>query len=244
MTTTAPMQTPPSPQPGPLSRALIRMFMKTATITDVETIGEGFRLMTLESPEFDGVGWIPGQKIQIALGSAFVTRTYTPIEWDAAGGRTRILAYALGAGPGSEWVRAAQSGDTCDVFGPRASLDLTGISSPVVIFGDETSFGVALAAKRPGLRCLFETNSTEVCRPVLERLGLGTPDLFARMPQDAHLREIERRLAADAESGTSFVLTGKATSIQRLRLALKVLDVPTARIKTKAYWAPGKTGLD
>ena len=244
MTTTPPSQTPSSPRSGRFGRALIRMFMKPATITNVEGVGEGFRLMTLESPEFDDVTWSPGQKIQIALGSAFVTRTYTPIEWDPAAAKTRILAYAHGAGPGSDWVRTARSGDACHIFGPRASLDLTALPSSLVLFGDETSFGLAVAAIRPGLRCLFETNSAEVSRPVLERAGLGAADLFARMPRDEHLDQIEQWLADNAASGASFVLTGKASSIQRFRRALKMLDVPAARIKTKAYWAPGKPGLD
>ncbi len=244
MTTNPPSQTSSSPQPGRFGRVLIRMFMKPATITGVETIGDGFRLMTLESPTFDGVEWIPGQKIQIALGSAFVNRTYTPIQWDAGAGKTRILAYAHGVGPGSEWVRAAKSGDPCHIFGPRASLDLTALSSPLLLFGDETSFGLALTAMRPGLQCLFETNSTEISRPILERVGLGASHLFARMPQDEHLDQIEQRLDERAASGASFVLTGRAPSIQRLRQTLKVLGVPASRIKTKAYWAPGKTGLD
>jgi hypothetical protein len=55
------------------------------------TIGDRFRLITLEGLALAGVTWTPGQKIQIAMGSAFVARTYTPIEWDAAAGRTRIL---------------------------------------------------------------------------------------------------------------------------------------------------------
>jgi NADPH-dependent ferric siderophore reductase len=47
-----------------------------------------------------------------------------------------------------------------------------------------------------------------------------------------------------AAAGASFILTGKATSIQRLQRALKAQGVPRSRLLTKAYWAPGKTGLD
>lgn len=235
-------------QPGRLSRTIIRLLMKRATVVRAGHVGEGFRDITLESPEFRNVTWAPGQKVQIALGSAFVTRTYTPIEWDAAKWQTRIFGFAHGVGPGSDWVRSVQPGDECGVFGPRASLGMESISGPVMLFGDETSFGLAHATLRQGrtrpVQSLFEVNAIEVARAVLETLGLNAAELFTRRPGDDHLREVERRLATFATGGGVLVLTGKAASIQRLRQALKVLDVPAARIMTKAYWAPGRVGLD
>ena len=40
------------------------------------------------------------------------------------------------------------------------------------------------------------------------------------------------------------VLTGKATSIQRITRLLRQRDIGADRRQSKAYWAPGKTGLD
>src|ERR1043166_9073609 len=100
--------------PGRLTKTLLRLLMRRATIIGAERLAEGFRLITLEGAALKGTAWMPGQKIQIAWGSAFVARTYSPIEWDAAAGRTRILGYAHGAGPGSAWVRAVKPGDECD----------------------------------------------------------------------------------------------------------------------------------
>ena len=51
-------------------------------------------------------------------------------------------------------------------------------------------------------------------------------------------------LSDAAATGASFVLTGKAGTIQALRQRLRLLSVPAARVITKAYWAPGKAGLD
>lgn len=61
---------------------------------------------------------------------------------------------------------------------------------------------------------------------------------------DQHLDEMTSRLPAPAMADATFVLTGKASSIQHWRRALGALRVPAARIITNAYWAPGKTGLD
>lgn len=236
------------PTPGRLSRALIRMLMKQARVVEVEPVAEGFRLMTLESSAFRAVSWLPGQKLQIAMGSAFVARTFTPIEWDRAAGRTRILGYAHGNGPGSAWVCDTQPGDACDVFGPRASLDVSHVTGRCVVLGDETSIGLAYALNRqaPGssLPGLFEVNALATTRDVLTRLDLDGAELFERAANDAHMDDIERRLPMLADAGAAFVLTGRASFIQRVRRVLKVLDVPPSRLMTKPYWAPGKTGLD
>lgn len=228
-------------------RSLMRMLMKQARVVAVEPVSESFRLITLESPEFKGIQWVPGQKVQIAMGSAFVARTFTPIEWDAAAGRTRILGYAHGHGPGSAWVREVSPGDACDVFGPRASLDVGNARMPAVI-GDETSIGLACALggqRRPAtLPCLFEVKAAAPVREVIARLHLDAAELFECKENDAHLEDIQQRLAALAATGSAFVLTGKASTIQHLRRALKDSGVASSRVLTKAYWAPGKTGLD
>ncbi len=235
---------------GRLSRALTRLFMKRARVAAAERVAEGFRLITLESPEFRGARWAPGQKVQIAIGSAFVARTFTPMDWDADAGRTHILGYAhAGGGPGSAWLDRAAPGDPCDVFGPRASLDVSRAAGMCVVIGDETSIGLAcaLARWRPAgspAACLLEVDRLADVRAVLARLDLHAGELFQRTTGDAHLDDVERRLPELAASGATFVLTGKASSIQRLRRALKGLGVPSSRLATKPYWVPGKTGLD
>jgi NADPH-dependent ferric siderophore reductase len=245
------MESPERPTtraPGRLSRAFARMFMRHATVAACETIADRFRLITLEGLALAGVVWTPGQKIQIAMGSAFVTRTYTPIEWNPVAGRTRILGYAHGDGPGSAWVRGLQPGDECDIFGPRHSLDVSAVAGSLGILGDETSIGLAhalLHQDRAGtVVCRFEVDDVEASRRVTVHLGLDDAMLFGGTEGDAHLEEMEATLPALVAAGATFVLTGKASTIQRLRQGLKRQAVPATRIVSKAYWAPGKVGLD
>lgn len=239
---------PGTREPGRIGKALMRLLMKRATVVASERLADRFWLITLEGPALEGVAWAPGQKVQIAMGSAFLARTYTPIEWNAATGRTCLLGYAHGDGPGSAWVRAASPGDSCDIFGPRASLDLRRLAGPLAIIGDETSIGLAYAAThREGARsvaCLFEVDDVEGAGQVASQLGLHDAAFFARKPDDAHWAEMEAALPALVAAGASFVLTGKAGTIQRLRQGLRQQAIPAARLLTKAYWAPGKTGLD
>jgi NADPH-dependent ferric siderophore reductase len=246
-----PMESPERPvakAPGRIGQALIRLLMKRATVTASERLADGFRLITLEGPALEGIAWTPGQKIQIAMGSAFTARTYTPIEWNPGTGRACILGHVHGDGPGSSWVRDVAPGAMCDIFGPRGSLDAGRMHGPLAVFGDETSIGLAhaLAYQTPGrvVAGYFEVGDVEGSCRVAEQLGLDRVALFARAADDAHVGEMELRLATLAAGGTGFVLTGKASTVQRLRQRLKRLAVPPSRIATKAYWAPGKTGLD
>ncbi len=182
------------------------------------------------------------------MGSGLSARTYTPMSWDADSGRTQMLTFAHGDGPGSRWARELSEGDTCRFFGPRRSLDLSGLESPMVLFGDETSFGLAAALRAcpqaDGAVHVFEASDVAESRQVAEAIGLGQTTLIERITGDAHLATAEAELSRLAASGAHFVLTGKASSIQHVSRALKAVGVVSSRVKTKAYWAQGKIGLD
>ncbi|WP_296943152.1 siderophore-interacting protein [uncultured Massilia sp.] len=222
--------------------------MKRAVVIDRERVAERFYLLTLESPQFRGAGWVPGQKIQVRMGTGLATRTYTPLDWDPDNGRLRILAFAHGPGPGSEWASRGGHGDACHVFGPRTSIDLRGRApGPVVVLGDETSLGLihALSGQAPGgVHGLVETDACRPVRQVLARLGLKSVEPFEKRHDDAHVADIECRLSGLAADGAQFVLTGRSWFIQRMRRTLKMLGMPAGRLTAKAYWVPGKTGLD
>ncbi len=94
------------------------------------------------------------------------------------------------------------------------------------------------------MTCLFEASDAAESQPVLAAIGLGDASLIERTAGDAHLAAAEAELVRHAAPGRQFIFAGKASSIQRVSQALKAVGVGSARIKAKAYWAPGKTGLD
>lgn len=236
------------PSQGRVTRMLLRWLMRSARVVSVETLSPHFRLIEIEGDALKDVAWTTGQKIQVAMGAGLSARTYTPMSWDTDRGRTRLLAFAHGDGPGSRWASGLREGDTCQFFGPRRSLDLAGLVAPVVVFGDETSFGIAAALRNNlqagGALHMFEANDVVESRRALDAIGLGEARLIPREDGDSHLATIETELLRLAANGAQFVLTGKASSIQRISRALKAAGVAPLRIKAKAYWAPGKTGLD
>ncbi|WP_245413529.1 siderophore-interacting protein [Mangrovicella endophytica] len=234
--------------PGRLSQAITRLFMRAATVAAINDVADRFRLVTLQDDSLARVAWTPGQKVQITMGSAFVARSYTPIDWDAQRGRGRILGYAHGDGPGSAWLLGLRVGDGCNLFGPRRSLDVAGLRGPLAVFGDETSIGLgyalAQADQTRSVACYFEVSDEVSTGQAVTALGIGRVRLFARRSDETQIARMEAELPGLAEAGASFVLTGKAGTVQRLRQALKRHQVAANRIAAKAYWAPGKTGLD
>lgn len=254
MTSTFEPRTDAAPQPGRIARTLQSWFMRPARVAAVETLSPHFRLITLEGAALKDVAWTIGQKLQVAMGTGMTARTYTPIFWDAAAGRTQLLAYlhdrdaGPDATPGSRWAAGLTVGAEYRVFGPRRSLDLSdpGSGWPVVVFGDETSFALAasLGPRSDESAHLFEVSDVAEARLVLARMGLDRARVIGRQAGDAHLAAAEAELIRLAARGARFALTGKAGSIQRISRALKAIGVPAARIRAKAYWAPGKTGLD
>jgi ferric-chelate reductase (NADPH) len=235
--------------PAPVKRAgrfeatLQKLFTRRAHVVDIVDIGSAFRIVTLGGDALRHVAWTPGDKIQVQLGG-WVQRTYTPIDWDPVAGRTRILVYLHADGPGTQWARMLNKGDDCILFGPRKSVGRP--PSSAIVFGDETSLGLAAALSGPGMHLMVEVSAPDQVMPVLGYLGLNKAHLCARRDDDAHLTALEGQLSTwlMTDPAAEIVLTGRAAAIGHLTRFLRQTEVSTGRRQSKAYWAPGKKGLD
>jgi ferric-chelate reductase (NADPH) len=173
------------------------------------------------------------------------------LDWAPDEGRTRILVYLHADGPGRRWARSLRVGDACVLFGPRNSIDLTRLRRPAVFFGDETAFGLAralrsTAAGEEGVEFLLELSTPSESLQALEFLGLSSARHCIRSDDEAHLPELETRMLTllNSQHPAQFVLTGRSTTIQRLSRALRQKGCSSSQFHTRAYWAPGKKGLD
>lgn len=231
---------------GRFARLIKQWVLDPVTVEQVTAVAEGFRLIDLRLNSPKPSQWTPGDKVQIAIGSGLVARTYTPFNWDAATRRFQILAYLHdNAGPGCDWARSAKPGEHYRLLGPRKSLAAPAGEGALLLIGDESCFGLAAALKDlPQLRCLFEVGQVANSQTVLDLLGVQSSVLVQREAGDNHWQQMEKEiLKLDQDSG-HFMLAGKALSIQRARSWLKIHGVSNQRLHAKAYWAPGKKGLD
>ncbi|MFP2927104.1 siderophore-interacting protein [Pyxidicoccus sp. 3LG] len=226
-----------------------RFLFRDARVEQVRDLSPHFRWMELAGEALRDVSWSAGDKVQVYLPSVGM-RTYTPLAWDTARGATQLLVYIHGNSPGAQWGREVRVGDRCQFFGPRGSLALSSLRGPVVLFGDETSFGVAhalrnLRAGTGGVEQVFEVSSREESEAVLREFGLADSALVERTAGDGHLSTAVARLQAALAKrpGAHLVMTGRAQAIQALRGQLRSAGVAASQ-KVKAYWSLGKAGLD
>jgi ferric-chelate reductase (NADPH) len=233
-----------------LETAFNKLVARRVEVSAVETPCDGFRLITLAGLDLQERIWAPGYMVQVALGG-WESRAYTPFAYDAPAGALTFVGYVHGGGIGSDWVQSARVGEERFIVGPRAALNLSKLERPTIVFGDETSLSTAAAFLATpqglaGVHAFFEVGSVSPCRALLDRLGVSCPTTLAtRDADERHFEELELRLLEvfRAAPETRGILTGKASSIQRLYKALRRAGVPGKQLTNLAYWAPGRKGF-
>jgi NADPH-dependent ferric siderophore reductase len=170
---------------------------------------------------------------------------------DSDAGSADFLVYLHGKGPGSEWAASSRAGDVCQVMRPKDSIDFTSFTQPALFFGDETSLAAAQALSRcqgqaAATRYVFEVNSSTQAEVILQKIGVSQASLVQRREDGSHLADVISQMAQQAVRMQSpqWIFTGQARSIQSVKKGLKQAGVPLSGSKVKAYWCPGKTGLD
>lgn len=207
--------------------------LKHAELVLVQEVG-GFRRLLLRS---DVAGFSAGTKVQLLLPSADM-RTYTPIP---APEGMLLLAWTRAGGPGTRWMSSARAGEELRFVGPQRSVELA--AGPVVIIGDETSVAVAaaFAAERPGqAHAIIQAESASDVRAAGESVGLQQMDIVGRGDTVAIVDAVTVQLSTFPSA--SVALTGGSELVVSVRDALRRAGV--RNVKTKAYWIPGRTGLD
>ena len=215
---------------------------RAARVTSTRDLGHGVRAIVLAGPGLRDISWTPGDKIQLLLPTRDV-RTYTPSRWE--NGELELIAFDHGDSPGSTWSRSAKVDDELRFVGPQRSLKRP--ARPTVLFGDETSYGLAIAfaaAAREPLTSVFEVGS-EAQLQLVNELQIPRATCIVRSASDGHIGAIATALAdaMRADRRSELVLSGRAQSIQLVRDRLRTLGI-TSKPANKAYWSVGKVGLD
>ncbi|TGN18039.1 siderophore-interacting protein [Leptospira idonii] len=230
-------------------KSALSIFVTQTKITKIDRLTENFILIEMAGTKLTEAKWVPGGKVQVDVGN-LTFRTYTPIHLDTNEGKLSVLCYLREESPAAIWIHSLKVGDSCDVFGPRESLDLSHLEGDVALFGDETSLGITKVLQNQTdqkARVFLEVNSDHETKNALERLGVTNQTIIKRSTNNSHLEKMAEEMIElnrkNANLSTIF-LTGRASSIQRIRLLLKESGIPNTKLKVRAYWADGKVGLD
>ncbi len=207
-------------------------------VTSVRSLGHPFLLVEFETTAGAGAQAHPGDKVQVLLPNDEV-RTYSPVRWTAEG-KSAVLVYLHGDTPSARWAAQVQVGDVMRLFGPSRSLAMP--HEPITLLGDETSLGTmaSYVAARPGqVRSLVEVGPGVDLERVLAELGLAQTEVILRAKH-----QVRGAALAGALDGTHKAcgVTGGAELIQTVRAALRAKGASS--VKVKAYWVPGRVGLD
>ncbi|MCW7468186.1 siderophore-interacting protein [Leptospira kanakyensis] len=229
-------------------KSVFSIFLTQTKVSKMERLAEGFVLIEMTGTKLKEAKWIPGSKVQVDVGN-LTYRTYTPISVDKNEGKLSFLAYKRNDGPASTWIHSLKVGDPCEVFGPRESLDFSNIEEDAILFGDETSLGIAKVLQNNVKKKSYpflELNSLAAGKEALGHLGLTWERLVERSLDGSHLQTIAKEMAELISKipDAKVFLTGRASSIQQVRAYLKNSGIPTNKLKVRAYWADGKKGLD
>ncbi|WAJ44342.1 siderophore-interacting protein [Mycobacterium sp. Aquia_216] len=229
-----------------LSNLISDIVLTPVDVIEVESLASRFTRVRLQSQAFEQQRWATGDKLQFRVRPGSVDlRTYTPINWDAERGTTDLIAFDHGEGPGARWFDRARSGDVCEVFGPSRSIDLSDTASDVVFIGDETSIALAhtLRENNPAARYLFETEDPHSLRSALTALGFPECEIMVKSTDRHALLESARAVGETFSETFDLVVSGDAATVSAVRRANRSWDHLTPRIKARAYWAKGRTGL-
>ena len=236
-----------------MGRRLIGQFFQAGEITETAPIAARMLRITIAAP---GLTWVPGQQVRVCVGDVNspaswldgLRRTYSV--WSYDGALLTLCVLDHGDGPGARWARAARPGQEVLFGKPEGPLVVR--PAPYHVFAGEETASVAFG---PMMQALIEADTGADIRGVIE---VGYP--ADRLPLPGRLAWRYRHGAPAASSGTllaavaeldlpgepgSAYVAGEARTVQAVAQHLvRDRGWPRRAIRTKPFWAPGRTGLD
>ncbi len=117
-------------------------------VTDSSSLSPSFRRVVLTAPGIEALRHQPGQDLmlRVPLGpERVVNRRYTVRSFDPDRKTVTIDVSLHGAGPGTDWISAARTGDHIDAIGPRGKITVRPEADWHLFVADETGIPGALA---------------------------------------------------------------------------------------------------
>ena len=149
-------------------------------VVDAVALTPSFRRVVFTAPGLGELRHAPGQDLMLRIplgGDRVVNRRYTIRRLDRAASQVAVDVSLHGAGPGTDWISAAEAGARIDAIGPRGKITVRPDADWHLFVADETGLPGALAmletlpADVPG-RAVFEVD-TEADEQDLEGPAAG-----------------------------------------------------------------------
>jgi NADPH-dependent ferric siderophore reductase len=221
-------------------------------VTDAGGLTPSLRRVVLTAPGLGALRYEAGQDLMLRVplgGERVVNRRYTIRRSDPGLGTVTLDVSLHGAGPGTDWISAAVTGDRIDAIGPRGKITPRAGVDWHLFVADETGLPGALAmmeALPAGSRAmaLLEVD-TAADEQEPDAAELGRLDLrWLRRdgvwsPGDATPME-DAVAALDLPEGTGHVYVAAEAGVVRVvTRRLTERGLRAEQISGKAYWRRG-----
>jgi NADPH-dependent ferric siderophore reductase len=233
---------------GPLADAALW----NLEVTDAAPLTPSIHRVILTAPGIEALAHAPGQDLmlRIPLGDEkIVNRRYTIRRFDRAERTVTIDVSLHGAGPGTDWIRAAKAGDQIAAIGPRGKITVDAAADWHLFVVDETGLPGALAMMESLPSGSSATAILEIDAPddeqepdanAVEQLDLRwLHRLGASAPGDSDPL-LSAVAAADLPSGAGHAyLAAEARVVRQVGRVLGERGLGPDQISSKAYWRRG-----
>jgi NADPH-dependent ferric siderophore reductase len=221
-------------------------------VTEAGPLTPSMHRVVLTAPGIEGLRYAPGQDLMLRVplaGDKVVNRRYTIRRFDPSGSTVTIDVSLHGAGPGTDWIRAAKVGDRIDAIGPRGKITVSPDCDWHFFVVDETGLPGMLAMIEALPSGSLATAIVEVDTPGdeqgpeaqfvgqvdvrwLHRLGASVPGDPARL--------LEAVASAEVRPGTGHAyVAAEAGVVRAVNRILTDRGLGSDQVSSKAYWRRG-----
>jgi len=175
-------------------------------------------------------------------------RNYTVSETNLEQGTLEIIFHLHGNGPGSHFIDKLKIGNQIRIGVPRGKKMYDQSAEKHLIFGDETSLGLAKSLHRKmdedQKLYFFYFELDDINSHVPEHIGLKNYIVFPKNSifKNSKLLDNLPIFKLGNWNNANFILTGNANSIQIIRTALKTRSC-IGKIYSQGFWLENKAGL-
>ncbi len=233
---------------GPLADAALWLL----EVIDSGHLTPSIHRVVLTAPGIDGLQYLAGQDLMLRVplaGDRVVNRRYTIRQFDAISAAVTLDVSVHGAGPGTDWIRAAGIGDRIEAIGPRGKITVRGDADWHLFVVDETGLPGTLAmieALPAGSRAtaIVEIDApADEQQPVAHQVETLNLQWLHRLGQSVPgdpVRLAEAIAALDLPSGQGHAyVAAEAGVVRRVSRDLSARGLRPDQISAKAYWRRG-----
>lgn len=221
-------------------------------VVEAGVLSPSFRRVALTAPGIEGLQYEAGQDLMLRVplgGEKVVNRRYTVRKLDLTGRRVLVDVSLHGAGPGTDWISAAEPGDRIDAIGPRGKVTLRPAADWHLFVVDETGL--------PGTLAMIEALPAGSVAVAILEVDSTADEQEADLPHDARvdmrwlhrsghsapgdrdgILEAVARLEIPAGVGHAYV-AAEAGVVRAVNGTLTERGLRPDQVSGKAYWRRG-----